>query len=157
MGKLTKIHVTYEIYHPPLIIQPFDELDGKIIVTNNGEKDLKLKELFIDLLELWDEDDGEGLSPRKNKLNSYFLGTRGVLHSSETQEYPFRIALQKWRRKKGKRIYGWSIQLHFKQKTKMVASRGSIKKNATCVLPVQGTMVSPSFGNPEMGRKKKRR
>ena len=129
MVSVTKIHVTYEIYNPPLVVEPFSVLEGKVFVTNNGEKDIKLKELFIDLVEEWDE---------------------------ETQVYPFKINLGKWRVKKKKRYANWSIQLHFNQKTKLVASRGSNKTNATCILPVAGTMLSPSFGNPPMGKQKKR-
>jgi hypothetical protein len=156
MGKLTKIHVSYEIKDPPMIVEPNDELEGKIVVTNNGEKDQKFKELFIDLVEVYDEDTGEGLDPRKTKLQTYFYNTKGVIKAGETQEYKFKIALSKWRRKKGKRIYNWNIQLQFKQKTKMVATRGSIKRNATCILPVFGTMVSPSFGNAEKPKKRKK-
>lgn len=155
MGKLTKIHIGYEIIDPPAIVEPNDELVGKIRVTNNDLKDLKLKELFIDLMEIYDINSGEGLDTRKNKLYTYWINTKGVIHANETQVYGFRIRLLKWKRKKGRKIRNWSIQLHFKQKTKMVSSRGSIKKNATCVLPVQGSQVPPSFGEFYSGKKRK--
>jgi len=155
MGKLTKVHVTYELFNPPMEVLPFDELQGKIIVTNNGEKDLKLKEVFIDLYEIYDVDDYEGTTTIKNKLNSYFFNTMGIIHADETQEYPFNIGLPNWKIRKKKRIINWSIQLHFKQKTKLIASRGSIKKNATCILPVHGSTVPPSFGVIPQGKRKK--
>lgn len=147
IGKLTKIHVGYEILNPPQIVKPRDPLEGKIIVTNNDDVDLKLKELFIELVELYDEDYGEGLSPIKNKIKRYYINTRGMIKSNETQEFNFRIILPKWKRKRGRRISSWNLQLRFKQKTKLIASRGSISRNATCILPVKGTMVGPSFGN----------
>ena len=147
IGKLTKMHVGYEIMNPPQMVKPGDPLEGKIIVTNNDEIDLKLKELFIEIVESYDEDYGEGLSPIKNKLQKYHINTRGIIRSNETQEYNFKIKLPKWKRRRGKRIANWNLQLRFKQKTKLIASRGSISRNATCILPVKGTMVTPSFGN----------
>ena len=70
IGKLTKMHVGYEILNPPQMVKPRDILEGKIIVMNNDEVDLKLKELFIEFVEYYDEDYGEGLSPVKNKLQN---------------------------------------------------------------------------------------
>ena len=156
MGKLTKIHIGYEIIEPPISVEPNDELLGKIIVTNNGVKDLKLKELFIDLYEIYEVDQGEGIDMLKNRLSNYYINTKGVIKANETQIYDFRIRLSRWKRRKGRKIRSWSIQLHFKQKTKMVASRGSIKRNATCILPVQGSTVTPSFGEFLLGKKRKK-
>ena len=155
MGKITQIHVGYELKNPPVIIEPNDELEGIIIVTNNSEKDQKLKELFIELVESYDQDFGEGFSPVKEKIKSYYLNTRGLIRAGETQEYQFKIKLTKWKRKKGKKYNDWNLQLRFKQKTKLIASRGSISRNATCILPVKGTMVTPSFGDPQASKKKK--
>jgi hypothetical protein len=160
MGKLTKVHVGYELKDPaPPFVDPGMRLEGRIVVTNNGEKPLKLKEIYILQTERWDEDDGEGYGPRKSNLNNYYLSSQGVINPGETQYYPFSIVLSTWKRKRGKRISGWHVALFFKQKTKMVASRGSIKRNATCILPVFGTMIAPSFGDPTQltGKKKKRR
>ena len=153
MGKLTKIHIVYEIHNPPPLVYPKDELQGNIIVTNNGEKDLKLKELFIDLYEYYEKDGYEGMDTIKNKLSTFWLNTQGVIRADETQTYGFRIRLPRWKRRKGRKIHNWSIQLHFKQKTKLVASRGSIKRNATCILPVEFSQVAPSFGEWHQGKK----
>ena len=147
IGKLTKMHVGYEILNPPQMVKPRDILEGKIIVMNNDEVDLKLKELFIEFVEYYDEDYGEGLSPVKNKLQKYYINTRGMIESNETQEYNFKIRLPKWKRRRGRRISNWNLQLRFKQKTKLIASRGSISRNATCILPVKGSMSIPSFGS----------
>ncbi len=159
MVSITKIHISYELKQPlPLYVEPGSPIEGRMMVTNNGEKELKLKELFIDLIERYDQDDGEGLSPIKNRLYSYRINTMGIIKSGETQVYPFNIILPRWKRKKGRRIQSWHLALYFKQKTKLVASRGFNKANATCILPVQGTMVAPSFGDPNLiqGKKKRR-
>jgi len=58
--------------------------------------------------------------------------------------------------KERKKINGWHLALHFKQKTKLTASRGSIKRNATCFLPIEGTQVAPSFGDINLLKKKKK-
>ena len=160
MVSRTKIHVTYQIKDPPMIVEPYSEIEGTIIVANQGVKDQKLKEVFIDLVERYDRDSDEGWDAVRNKLQSFRFNTRGMIRSGETHEIDFRIALPKWPKvKKGRRFGNWSIQLHFKQKTKLVASRGSLKANATCILPVRGTQVGVSFGNPNIdkGKKKKKR
>ncbi len=36
----TKVHVTYEIKDPPLIIKPNEEIEGKVIITS-GEKRIR--------------------------------------------------------------------------------------------------------------------
>ena len=51
----TKVHVTYEIKEPPLIVKPNDEIEGKIIITNGEKKDKKLKKLFIELYDMYKE------------------------------------------------------------------------------------------------------
>ena len=48
------------------------------------------------------------------------------------------------------------MQLHFNQKTGMVASRGSEKNDATCILPVKGSKFNPSFGDPKLAKKQKK-
>ena len=160
MGGLTKIHIRYELKEPfPLFVEPGSPVEGRMIITNTGEKDLKLKELYIDLMERYETDSDEGWQPIKHKLNSYRINTMGVIRAKETQLYPFQIILSRWKRRKGRRIMGWHIELQFKQKTKMIASRGLNKKDATCILPAPGSMVPPSFGDPNviLGKKKKNR
>ena len=79
MGKLTKIYVGYELMNLPAFVKPNDTLKGKIIVINNGEKELKLEEIFIELIESYDKDYGEGPSPLKNILETYYFRTRGMI------------------------------------------------------------------------------
>ena len=38
----------------------------------------------------------------------------------------------------------------------MVASRGSEKNDATCILPVKGSKFNPSFGDPKLAKKQKK-
>ena len=156
---LTKVHVRYEINNALSIVEPFDEIEGKIYVTNNSDSDKKLKELYIDLVEDYVESVNRSDTDRnfiKNSLQKYFLVTRGIINAGEEQEYDFKINLPQWKTRKGKKINSWHLALHFKQKTALAASRGSIKLNATCILPVFGTQVSPSFGDITLLKKKKK-
>ena len=147
---LTKIHVRYEILNQPLFVGPFDTLEGLIIVSNNGEKDQKLKELYIEVLEIYakkvvrDDSNWDSIS---NSLQKFFITTQGIIHAGEEQTYKFKINLPEWKRKKGRKIESWHITLNFKHKSKLIASMGSNKRNATCVLPVEGSQLTPSFGD----------
>ena len=156
---LTKIHVRYEITDALSIVEPFDEIEGKVYVSNNSDKDKKLKELYIELVEEYTESVNRSDTDRnhmKNSLQQYFLVTKGIIKAGEEQEYDFKISLPQWKTRKGKKINGWHLALHFKQKTALAASRGSIKLNATCFLPIFSTQVSPSFGDITLLKKKKK-
>ena len=118
-----------------------------------------MKELYIELVEEYVESVNRSDTERndiKNKLQHYFLTTKGILRAGEEQEYDFKISLPTWKKRKGKKINGWHIALHFKQKTSLAASRGSIKRNTTCYLPVEGIQVSPSFGDKNLLHKGKK-
>ena len=39
----------------------------------------------------------------------------------------------------------------------MVASRGSEKNDATCILPVKGSKFNPSFRDPKLAKKQKKK
>jgi len=83
------------------------------------------------------------------------------IKSGETLEFPFEIELPNWTKKKGKgkeddTYNEWRLELHFNQKTAMVASRGADKKEATCILPAKGTRLNPHFGNPKKHAKEKK-
>ena len=167
----TKVHVTYEIKDPPLIVKSNDELEGKIIVTNGEKKDKKLKKLFIELYDMYKEftihrnpesgEETERWEDQKKELKQWDIASGDKLKSGEKKEFPFKIKLPNWQRKKGKEKEGdkfnnWRLQLHFNQKTGMVASRGSEKNDATCILPVKGSKFNPSFGDPKLAKKQKK-
>ncbi len=167
----TKVHVAYEIKNPPLIVKPNDEIEGKIIVTNGEKKDKKLKKLFIELYDMHtalvtstDPQSGEETESwrdQKKELKQWDIASGDKIKSGEKKEYPFSIKLPNWQRKKGKgkeddKFNNWRLQLHFNQKTGMVASRGSEKNDATCILPTKGTKYNPSFGDIKLAKKQKK-
>jgi len=171
MGLGTKIHVTYELKDKPLIVKEDDTLEGKIIVTSEEKKDKKLKKLFIELFEIYDAlitsrdpetgEESESWVKQKKELKQWDIAKGEKIKSGEKQEYKFEIQLPKWQRKKGKGKEGdkynhWRLELHFNQKTGMVASRGSNKSDATCILPVKGSKMTPSFGDPKLYKKQKK-
>lgn len=168
MVSLTKIHVSYELDDEPLIVKPGDKLSGKVIVKNKGKKDKKLKKLFVRLVEKYkqleestDSETGEKTThwaKKKNTLQKLELAKKDKIDSGDKQEFKFDMTLPNWKRKKGKgksddKYDNWHLSLYFVQKTGMVASRGSDKKDATCILPVKGGMVAPSFGDPKEGKR----
>ncbi|MHA2281845.1 MAG: hypothetical protein ACXAC5_13460 [Promethearchaeota archaeon] len=147
----TKVHVTYEIKNPPLIVKPTDEIEGKIIVTNGEKKDKKLKKLFIELYDMYqalitrrDPESGEETEswvPQKKELKQWDIASNDKLKSGEKKEFPFTIELPNWQKKKGKgkeddKFNQWRLELHFNQKTGMVAN--------------------PSFGDPKLAKKQKK-
>ena len=166
----TKVHVTYEIKDPPLILKTGDEIKGKIIVTNGEKKDKKLKKLFIELYDMYSEfvtgTDSEGnpyerWTKRKKELKQWDIASGEKIKSGEKQEYSFEIKLPNWQKKKGKgkdddKYNEWRLELHFNQKTSMVASRGSNKLDGTCILPVKGSKSTPSFGDVKLAKKQKK-
>jgi hypothetical protein len=164
----TKIHVAYEIKDPPLIVKPNDEIEGKILITNGEKKDKKLKSLYIELFDMYKElvtskdletgEETESWRDQKRELKQWDIVKGEKLKTGEKKEYPFKIKLPTWQKKKGKgkddEIYNnWRLELHFKQKTAMVASRGSEKIDATCILPIKGSKLTPSFGDVKLAKK----
>ncbi|MHA1931340.1 MAG: hypothetical protein ACW96X_02305 [Promethearchaeota archaeon] len=167
----TKVHVAYEIKNPPLIVKPDDEIEGKIIVTNGEKKDKKLKKLFIELYDIYQAfitkrdpatgEETESWAPQKRELKQWDIASDDKIKSGEKKEFPFTIKLPNWEKKKGKgkeddKYNEWRLELHFNQKTGMVASRGSEKNEATCILPVKGSKIKPSFGDPKLAKKQKK-
>ena len=61
-------------------------------------------------------------------------------------------------RKKRNKIKDWHLTLMFKQKTGRVASGGGGGGRVAvyCVLPVEGTRCTPSFGDQELKKKKEK-
>jgi len=158
--KITKIHVGFEIKEPyPLYVEPGSPIEGKIIVTNNGKKDQKLKEVAVELYEVFEEKYTDEYGPDykliKKPYGRYPYKTLGLIKAGEEQVYDFQIMLPRWKRTKGKKIYSWRMELWFKQKTKMMSTRGSIRENATCILPVETTELVPTFGDPMLVNQKK--
>jgi hypothetical protein len=167
----TKVHVAYEIKNPPLIVKPNDEIEGKIIVTNGEKKDKKLKKLFIELYDMYQAlltstdpqtgEETEAWREQKKELKQWDIASGDKLKSGEKKEFPFKIKLPTWQPKKGKgkeddKYNHWRLQLHFNQKTGMVASRGSEKNDATCILPTKGSKFNPSFGDIKLAKKLKK-
>lgn len=167
----TKVHVAYEIKDPLLIVKPNDEIEGKIIITNGEKKDKKLKKLFIELYDMYTElvtttdpetgEQTESWRDQKKELKQWDIASGEKLKTGEKKEYPFKIKLPTWQKKKGKGkeddIYNkWRLELHFNQKTSMVASRGSEKLDGTCILPVKGSKITPSFGDVKLAKKQKK-
>ena len=92
---------------------------------------------------------------RSNELKQYDIAKGEKLKEGEKLELDFKIEMPStWSNKKKNKIKHWRLELHFKQKTAMVASRGSDKDDATCVLPVKGSKLPPSFG--ELPKKEKK-
>ena len=167
----TKVHVAYEIKDPQLIVKPNDEIEGKIIITNGEKKDKKLKKLFIELYDMYSElvttkdletgEETEAWRDQKKELKQWDIASGEKLKSGEKKEYPFNIKLPTWQKKKSKGkeddIYNkWRLELHFNQKTSMVASRGSEKIDGTCILPIKGSKFTPSFGDIKLAKKQKK-
>jgi len=153
----TDIYCGYKIEKAPETLQPNDEIEGIFIMENRGKKDKKLKKAFIELKELYSEkvvtknhETGEETKKyvdRTKELNEYQVVKGDRIKSGEKKEFNFSIKMPgSWSHKKKNKIKEWRLELWFNQKTAMVASRGSHKDDATCVLPVKGSKRSPSFG-----------
>ncbi len=169
----TKVLVKYSLDEKPIIVKPGHKLKGKVIITNGEKKDKKLKSVFIELFDMYQAlltrtdaqtgDEEEYWSSMKKELKQWDLVKKGKdkIESGKTLEFPFELELPNWERKKGKgkeddKFNDWHLELHFNQKTAMVASRGADKKEATCILPVKGTRIKPSFGDPKLYKKQKK-
>ncbi len=158
MGSITsKIHITYEIYDPPSIVYPNDTLSGKITLSNTGNKEKKLKKVYIELLSRFEhyerlsEHDPDSLFTRKRWmeqsifLKKYRLEHPQFIKSGEKIEIGFVIQLpSKWKPIKGKKYRDWHLALFFLQKTGLISNVGTHSKDAICILPVEQSDIPPS-------------
>ena len=157
MGLKSKMYLRYEINDPPNMVNPNDTLSGTLYIESQDKKDKKIKKLFIDCVELYEEyvksEDADGNVSwdwvnQKKQLKRYELTAGEKIKSGDTKKYKWEIQLpSSWSRKKSDKEKGWHMALHFKQKTGMKASLGANKNDATCVLPVKHSKASPSFGS----------
>ncbi len=164
MVTLSKIHCSYEIKDPKDELKPNDEIEGKFFIESKDKKDKKLKKALIKIVEIYSEKiithrEGEEIKTWKDRqkdLKKFEIVKGETLKSGEKKEYDFQIKMPgTWTNKKKNKIKDWHLALFFIQKTGMVASRGADKDAAYCVLPVEGTSRTPSFGNQELKKKKK--
>jgi hypothetical protein len=162
----TDIYCGYKIEKAPETLEPNDEIEGIFIIENRGKKEKKLKKAFIRINELYlekmiyrDAETGEETKKyedRKNTLKTEELIKGDKIKPGEKKEIDFKIKMpSSWSKKKKNKIKDWRLEMWFIQKSAMVASRGSHKDDATCVLPVKGSKRSPSFGVIPKKEKKK--
>ena len=139
MGLKSKIYLRYEVNDPPNMVNPNDELSGTLYIENQDKKDKKIKKLFISCVEVYEE---------YTKNTRYDLTTGEKIKSGDSKSYEFDIKLPgSWRKKKGEKLRSWHLTLQFMQKTGMMATLGANPDDALCVLPVEGSEASPSFGS----------
>ncbi len=164
---MVKIYCSYEIKDPPDELHPNDELEGKFFIESKDKKDKKLKKAIIKIVEVYREKiisrnaEGEEIKTWKDRekdMKKFEIVKGDTLKSGERNEYDFKIKMPgKWTRKKKNKIKDWHLALIFIQKTGMVASPGADKDTAYCVLPIEGTKRTPSFGNKELKKKKEKK
>ncbi len=136
----TDIYCGYKIEKAPETLEPNDEIEGIFIIENHGKKDKKLKKAFV----------------RINELYLEKVIYRDAETGEETKKYEDRKKTMKTEEViKGDKIKDWRLEMWFVQKSAMVASRGSHKDDATCILPVKGSKRPPSFGVLPKKEKKK--
>jgi hypothetical protein len=162
----TDIYCGYKIEKAPETLEPNDEIEGIFVIENRGKKEKKLKKAFVRINELYlekmiyrDAETGEETKKyedRKNTLKTEELIKGDKIKPGEKKEIDFKIKMpSSWSKKKKNKIKDWRLEMWFVQKSAMVASRGSHKDDATCVLPVKGSKRSPSFGVVPKKEKKK--
>jgi len=162
----TDIYCGYKIEKAPETLEPNDEIEGIFILENRGKKDKKLKKAVIRINELYrekiirrDPESGEETKTyeeRKNEIKTEEILKGDKLKAGEKKEIKFKIKMPgSWSKKKRNKIKDWRLEMWFVQKSAMVASRGSQKDDATCILPVKGSKLSPSFGVVPKKEKKK--
>jgi hypothetical protein len=162
----TDIYCGYKIEKAPETLEPNDEIEGVFILENRGKKDKKLKKATIKINELYlekmiyrDPESGEETKKyeeRKNTMKNEELVKGDKIKAGEKKEIKFKINMpSSWSKKKKNKIKDWRLEMWFVQKSAMVASRGSHKDDATCVLPVKGSKRAPSFGVVPKKEKKK--
>ena len=165
----TDIYCGYKIEKAPETLKPNDEIEGIFIIENRGKKDQKLKKAFIEIKEIYLEkvvstnpETGEktkSYPERRKELDEIEVVKGDKIKAGEKKELKFKVKMPgSWSNKKKNKIKEWRLELWFNQKTKMVASRGSHKEDATCVLPVKGSKREPSFGKlPPKEKKNKQK
>ncbi len=150
----SKVHVSYEIKNQLPSYKTNDVIKGTMFLTNNDNKEINFKELYIELLELYLKYvRGAKGNKWQHDINSLFkipFSANFILKVGETLAFDFEFRLPKWKVKKGKKFKEWHLAIYFIQKSKLIASRGSNKMDAVCILPVMGTQVVPSFGDPSV-------
>jgi hypothetical protein len=162
----TDIYCGYKIEKAPETLEPNDEIEGIFIIENRGKKEKKLKKAFVRINELYlekmiykDAETGEETKKyedRKNNLKTEEVVKGDKIKAGEKKEIKFNINMpSSWSKKKKNKIKDWRLEMWFIQKSAMVASRGSHKDDATCVLPVKGSKRPPSFGVVPKKEKKK--
>ena len=162
----TDIYCGYKIEKAPETLEPNDEIEGIFILENRGKKEKKLKKAFIRINELYLEkviykdpetgDETKKYEERKNTMNTEEVIKGDKIKAGEKKEINFKIKMpSSWSKKKKNKIKDWRLEMWFIQKSAMVASRGSHKDDATCVLPVKGSKRPPSFGVVPKKEKKK--
>ncbi|MFX0042440.1 MAG: hypothetical protein ACFE8L_05980 [Candidatus Hodarchaeota archaeon] len=162
----TDIYCGYKIEKAPETLEPNDEIEGIFILENRGKKEKKLKKAFIKINELYlekmiyrDPETGEETKKyeeRKNTMKTEEVLKGDKIKADEKKEINFKIKMpSSWSKKKKNKIKDWRLEMWFVQKSAMVASRGSHKDDATCVLPVKGSKRPPSFGVVPKKEKKK--
>ena len=162
----TDIYCGYKIEKAPETLEPNDEIEGIFILENRGKKDKKLKKAVIRINELYrekiirrDPETGEETKTyeeRKNEMKTEEILKGDKLKAGEKKEEKFKIKMpSSWSKKKKNKIKDWRLEMWFVQKSAMVASRGSHKDDATCILPVKGSKRAPSFGAVPKKEKKK--
>lgn len=160
------IYCGYKIENAPETLEPNNEIEGIFIIENRGKKDKKLKKAFIKINELYlekvihrDAETGEETKKyeeRKKTMKTEEVVKGDKIKAGEKKEIKFKITMpSSWSKKKRNKIKDWRLEMWFVQKSAMVASRGSHKDDATCVLPVKGSKRPPSFGVLPKKEKKK--
>jgi len=162
----TDIYCGYKIEKAPETLEPNDEIEGIFILENRGKKEKKLKKVFIRINELYLEkviykdpetgDETKKYEERKKTMKTEEIVKGDKLKAGEKKELEFKMKMpSSWSKKKKNKIKDWRLEMWFVQKSAMVASRGSHKDDATCVLPVKGSKRPPSFGVVPKKEKKK--
>ena len=162
----TDIYCGYKIEKAPETLEPNDEIEGIFIIENRGKKDKKLKKAFVRINELYlekviyrDAETGEETKKyedRKKTMKTEEVIKGDKIKAGEKKEIKFKITMpSSWSRKKKNKIKDWRLEMWFVQKSAMVASRGSHKDDATCILHVKGSKRPPSFGVLPKKEKKK--
>ena len=162
----TDIYCGYKIEKAPETLEPNNEIEGIFILENRGKKEKKLKKAFIRINELYlekviykDPETGEETKKyeeRKNTMKTEEIVKGDKIKAGEKKELEFKMKMpSSWSKKKRNKIKDWRLEMWFVQKSAMVASRGSHKDDATCVLPVKGSKRPPSFGVVPKKEKKK--